>query len=186
MCANFKKFSTRLKKPHRQFLARLSRIDCSEGALEKWPQWSVLWKWSKDGNFASSKQAEVARAAVESCYNRVGNRKIFFHRVHGDFTPFNTSLAGNTLLVLDWEESEAVGLPLYDAIHFILARDLHLRNVNPSIDYLLTQHKFVVFRELKDRGFTASAHICEETFELALIAASMALTSPQLRYATWG
>ena len=184
--AEVKNFSARLKEPHRQFLACLSKLDCSEGSLEKWPQWPVLWSWAKEGKFDSSRQAEVARAAVESCYSRLGIRKIPFHRVHGDFTPFHALLAGNTLIVVDWEESEAVGLPLYDAIHFILARDLHLRNINPAIDHLLTQHKFAVFRELKEQGLTGSSPIREDIFELALVSACMALTSPQLRYATWG
>ena len=163
----------------------MNKIDRAEGALEQLPQWAILWRWANEGKFSSSREGGTARAALERCWDKLGNKKILFHRIHGDFTPFHALLAGNKLVVADWEESEPVGLPLYDAIHFIMARDIHLKRSKLSIENLLNKYKIEVFKELTASGLIGLAPVPDELFELALICAYTFLTHPQLRYAAW-
>ena len=40
-------------------------------------------------------------------------------RVHGDFAPWNIRLQNGSAALVDWEDSRAHGLPLYDAYHFV-------------------------------------------------------------------
>lgn len=39
-------------------------------------------------------------------------------RIHGDFAPWNIKLQNGTAALVDWEDSQARGLPLHDACHF--------------------------------------------------------------------
>ena len=44
-------------------------------------------------------------------------------RVHGDFAPWNIRRSRSGAALIDWEESQEVGLPLQDAFHFLHMQD---------------------------------------------------------------
>ncbi len=107
-----------LTPAHYDFLNRMGEIDVREMPLEQWPVWTVLWNWAHEGEFASQDDRQTAQRIIKSCAQNLSNGKIPFHRVHGDFSPWNTLLHRGRLTVIDWEDSTCCGLPLYDFVYF--------------------------------------------------------------------
>ncbi len=53
-------------------------------------------------------------------------------RIHGDFAPWNIRLQKGSAALVDWEDSQACGLPLHDAYHFVhMARCLFGKRPRP-------------------------------------------------------
>lgn len=123
-----RKYTTRLTPGHLNFLLALSHVDRCEMPLEQWPRWQEIWRWAHESDFSCGSDADAIRASVETCAEVFANRQIPFHRVHGDFTPWNILLASTGLVVVDWEETEAVGLPMADLIHFAVERLTSVKN----------------------------------------------------------
>ena len=120
-----KGFTNRFTEDHEKFLFRLSRIDASEMPLEKWSRWNEINRWANDKRFFSSEaERKLIADLVEHCRNKFRKKKICFHRVHGDFVPWNIIYQRNGIKVIDWQDSEPLGLPLYDMIYFILRRNI--------------------------------------------------------------
>ena len=113
-------YATKLTSEHLRFLTALSRIDRCEMTLNQWPRWSEIRRWAYEWEFISVKEAEAVRTAIERCALKLDNARIPFHRFHGDFSPWNVLPGSNGLGVVDWEDSEAMGLPLFDAVHFAI------------------------------------------------------------------
>jgi aminoglycoside phosphotransferase (APT) family kinase protein len=178
--------NSHLSEAHLKFLALLSQVDRCEMPLEDWPQWAVLWRWAHEGEFASKKEAESVRAAVESCGRRLADRNVPFHRVHGDFSPWHTMLGFNGLKVIDWEESEPHGLPLFDAVHFILVQYAYGKNKELPIERIINDSDFVkkISMKFKPLGYSYSDPDAD-IGKLATIYACMLLTCPSLRYSLW-
>ena len=166
---NDKKHSTKLTLPHREFLLSLSRLDQSEGSLDKWPHWAKIWRWAHEVRCSSQKEAEALRVAVERCGDNLGKGKIEFHRVHGDFTPWQTLLGPKGLTVLDWEESEELGLPLMDAIHFVMMRDAVLYHRAPAIDQILNGSPFALDTSDEFTSLANLLHIPSDIARLVIL-----------------
>lgn len=54
--------------------------------------------------------------------------EVVFHRVHGDYAPWNFSLTDSGFFVYDWEESMSQGLALSDAIYMQFSKYFHIDN----------------------------------------------------------
>ena len=66
-------------------------------------------------------------------------------RIHGDFAPWNIKLQNGTAALLDWESSEARGLPLHDAYHFVhIARCLFGKRPRPMWQELRFRYPFIL------------------------------------------
>jgi hypothetical protein len=164
-----KKYSTKLTHAHQEFLLSLSRLDQSEGSLDTWPHWAGIWRWAHEVRGAAPKEAEAIRVAVERCADNLGKRKIGFHRVHGDFTPWQVLLGPKGLTVLDWEESEEMGLPLMDAVHFVMTRDAVLYHRAPSIDQILNGSPFALDTSDELTSLRNLLHIPADIVRLVII-----------------
>jgi hypothetical protein len=145
-------YQTILTPAHREFLLALSRLDRCEGNLKDWPHWEQIWRWSQGEDFAPPGEREALRQMVEECADRLGGEKITFHRIHGDFSPWHAVSGPKGMAVIDWEESEAKGLPFMDALRFVLARDFLLNGKIPEFGQILQQSPFFLGngRELID------------------------------------
>jgi hypothetical protein len=164
-----KKYSTEISPAHREFLLALSRLDQSEGSLDKWPHWAEIWRWAHEVRCSSPKEAETLRVAVERCADNLGKGKIEFHRVHGDFTPWQALLGPKGLTVFDWEESEELGLPLMDAVHFVMTRDAVLYHRAPSIAQILNGSPFALDTSDEFTSLVNLLHIPADIEKLAII-----------------
>ncbi len=64
-------------------------------------------------------------------------------RIHGDFAPWNIKQQNGAATLLDWENSEARGLPLHDAYHFVhVARCLFGKRPRPMWQELRFRYAF--------------------------------------------
>ena len=69
-----------------------------------------------DSSGLSSEQLTILKKAIERIK---GNNEIPLVLVHGDFAPWNIKQQPNAqLAVIDWEDAELEGLPLWDLCHF--------------------------------------------------------------------
>lgn len=111
---------TKLTPAHIKFLAVLTGIDRCKMTLEQWPRWPEIWRWAHEAQFSSREQGEAVRETANLCAQRLLRKELLFHRVHGDFAPWNVFLGSRGLRVVDWQNSEPYGLPFYDAAYFNL------------------------------------------------------------------
>jgi len=64
-------------------------------------------------------------------------------RIHGDFAPWNIKLLNGSAVLVDWEDSQARGLPLHDAYHFVhMARCLFGKRPRPVSQELRFRYAF--------------------------------------------
>jgi hypothetical protein len=182
-----KNFSTALTAAHLNFLKQLSQIDASEGYIADWPYWSTVWRWAHEGKFSSRKQAEAVRIFVKQFADKLGHRKITFHRVHGDFVPWHIFLSQDGLRAIDWENSHAIGLPLSDAVSFVLKQLFNLSSDRTSIDQLLASpiSSLGIDRELDFLSNALDIFAHREMFvKLAILFEYMLAREPSLRWHT--
>jgi len=130
-------YRTKLTSDHLRFLTILSHVDVCEINVEQWSHWANIWRWAHEYEFGSIRETNSLRMALEHSYDNLQNTAIPFHRVHGDFAPWNILSCPHGLAVVDWEESEAVGLPFYDSIYFALQVATLLKNKSFSFEQLL-------------------------------------------------
>lgn len=126
-----------LTERHLSFLQKLSGTDSNYMRLRDWHRWEEIAAWMDRDCLALEVDGARLREAFRTCASALNGRSLLFHRVHGDFTPWNTVSGSKRLLVVDWEESEAAGLPLADAVHFLLAPLLERSNGAASPSQLL-------------------------------------------------
>ena len=119
-----------LNSEHQEFLENLSQMDKCEATLSQWPRWAEILEWTAHGRFGSTKEAAMLRMALEQSAHKLKDKKLYFHRVHGDFAPWHALLGYDGLKVVDWQDSEAMGLPYYDSVHFLL----RAISINKSLD----------------------------------------------------
>lgn len=145
------KYITKLNTSLVTFLLILSQIDRLEMTLEKWPHWGETWEWAHKNESNSLPYAGSVGKAIEACYRSLHNVKIPFHRVHGDFAPWNVLLGSEKMAVIDWEDSEALGLPLSDMIHFATRVNTQLKKRNLPLEQLIYRWNSAlgIARELK-------------------------------------
>ena len=70
---------------------------------------------------------EFLSSVVDSAVQILAGTQVPVTLVHGDFAPWNMTLAGRTLQVFDWEYGCLEGLPNWDETHFVLQVGLFLR-----------------------------------------------------------
>jgi hypothetical protein len=118
------RLETRLTDEHVGFLAALARTDCRRMVLSEWPRWARLVAWA-DG--LAPGDAPAVQEAIRQSAHVLAGAVLPFHRAHGDFAPWNVIVCAGGIVVVDWEASEAPGMPFYDAVHFALrvARLIH-------------------------------------------------------------
>jgi hypothetical protein len=117
-----KTFCKNLRKEHLEFLARLSQVDQIEMPLEKWPHWPKMWHWAHNSKFTSPNNIKPVSALVEKCAHKLKDLRIPFHRIHGDFARWNVLFGENKLSIVDWEQSDSMGLPCYDLVYFLVRK----------------------------------------------------------------
>jgi len=105
-----------LTRAHMDFLKDLASMDRGPAVLGDWPQWAQLWQDALRA--PSCSEADAAREAVRASHETLQGITLPFHRIHGDFAPWNVGLRGGQLVAVDWEYSEADGLAFYDLVHF--------------------------------------------------------------------
>ena len=111
-------YTVKLTPAHLRFLAALSRVDRRHMPLTEWPAWEELSQRVEGARFASSANTQAVQEAFRAARGTLSGVKMPFHRVHGDFAPWNVHTAGGGICVLDWERSEPQGLPFTDLVHF--------------------------------------------------------------------
>jgi Phosphotransferase enzyme family len=140
-------YATNLTPAHVEFLRILSGLDQGEGNLCEWPHWPEFWRWTQKGELDSPAETQALREAGQRIFTRLGAKSLKFHRVHGDFTPWNAFLSPEGLKVVDWDESEPWGLPFQDAAHFYLARETYLYGKQLSVASLLKRQAVISLGE---------------------------------------
>lgn len=133
-----RRYTVRLTPMHIRFLQGLSYLGRSEMYLEEWPRWRDIQQWAHNGRFASTAEAKQLRTALKHCYSSLKGFKIPFHRVHGDFNPWNVLVGPEQIMVVDWEESQADGLPLSDLVRFGVARQIAHTGKRLSVQHFLS------------------------------------------------
>jgi len=101
-----------LSVSHLSFLALLSEINRVSIPINKTMEWNFINDTDNLPNPINNILSILKR------YNNSGDR-IDCHMIHGDFAPWNIIVEKSGILVYDWEESVPLGLPFYDAFHFI-------------------------------------------------------------------
>ncbi len=108
------KYSTNLTPAHLRFLSALGGIDRRDATLRDWADLKSI----RDKALEVGADADTIHAAIQDATRSIGLKKLPLHRIHGDFAPWNVLSRGGDIGVVDWEQSHAAGLPLYDAIYF--------------------------------------------------------------------
>jgi hypothetical protein len=100
------------------------------GPLAESPYWSALRE-----RIAALPETDSARTLDDlrlGIEKRFGHAELALGAWHGDWTPWNTALAGDRLLVWDWERF-APSVPAgFDSVHWELQTDLVNRLADPS------------------------------------------------------
>jgi hypothetical protein len=109
-------------------VARIGRT--SGGPLSASPYWAALSeRIDALPETAAARSLADLRAGIEK---RFGEVPLALGAWHGDWTPWNTALAGDRLLVWDWERFASPVPAGYDAVHWALQTDLVNRLADPS------------------------------------------------------
>ena len=116
-----KKYNKSIMKEHLDFLGRLSQIDKMEMPLYNWHHWPKVWNWVNNKKLTSLNNINTLFSLVEKCANKLKDQKIPFCRIHGDFTRWNVLFGKNGLSVVDWEQSDPIGLPCYDLVYYLIS-----------------------------------------------------------------
>lgn len=78
----------------------------------------------------SARDADLMRSVLQELDDA---RELPAVRVHGDFAPWNIRLQNGSATLVDWEDSQARGLPMHDAYHFVhITRYLFGRAPRPA------------------------------------------------------
>jgi Phosphotransferase enzyme family len=131
------RYTRTLTPGHLKLLAELGRTERCELTLPQWPVWQEICHWAQQGPFASIHHNSLLNEAIHSCADQLRGRRIPFHFVHGDFTPWNILMGRNGVKVVDWERSSPVGLPFTDLLHFAMARKLLIEEKSMPINEIL-------------------------------------------------
>jgi hypothetical protein len=102
----------------------------AEAALSGSPFWTALSRRIDElPDTAAARTLADLRAGIEQ---RFGHVPLRLGAWHGDWTPWNTALAGDRLLVWDWERFAAPVPVGFDAVQWTLQTDLVNRLADPS------------------------------------------------------
>ncbi len=145
------RYSTALTATHMSFLTALMGLGRREMSLTQWPSWERLYRAAQQWAPASADDARAVREAIEAARTSLREARIPFHRIHGDFAPWNIRMAPGQFVVVDWEQSDAQGLPFYDLVHFKVRVDRLLKRKSVRLrDLLLEPQAALPVRESLD------------------------------------
>jgi hypothetical protein len=170
---------------HLAFLKRMSRIERREAPIDRWPHWETLRRFSKEGPFPTAGTAQAVIEALNRSADSLANRDIPFHRIHGDFSPMHALLGSKGLAVIDWEGSEPDGLPLFDAVHFLLAPFHYTTGDQNALVQRMVNSRFLPYISPEVAEYAKSQRLDPEINRLANLYAYMVITNPLLRFARW-
>ncbi|MCW2698981.1 MAG: hypothetical protein JWQ45_516 [Blastococcus sp.] len=102
----------------------------AEGPLAGTPFWAALTE--RIGGLPDTPAARTLADLRTGMEKRFGDVPLRLGAWHGDWTPWNTALAGDQLLVWDWERFAAPVPVGFDAVHWMLQTDLVNRLADPS------------------------------------------------------
>jgi len=77
----------------------------------------------------------VISRAINMVHNEFGMRSYEFSAYHGDFTPWNMFVNGNSLFVFDWEYGELTYPPMLDRYHFFVQQYIHVEHLSAGEIY---------------------------------------------------
>jgi hypothetical protein len=135
----YKKHSKNLTPSHLTFLRVLHSIERQDMKIEQWPLWKKLLHWAYEGDSSAGKDNEAARDAIKYYKSQLAELKVPFCNIHGDFTPWNCFCEKDQAIVIDWEDADSSGLPLYDLVHFSLRKQWHLNKKRVSLETMLSE-----------------------------------------------
>lgn len=110
-----------LTDAHFKFLNELSQIDRIIVPIHSTPAWKNLIS-SLDNIDLSNLPRPIVSVIKRFTRDNFKSKTILCHRTHGDFAPWNIRLKGDAIYVVDWEDSEQIGLPFTDALYFLYSR----------------------------------------------------------------
>lgn len=107
-------------KEHLNFLAEIWQKTFIRGDFKSSPAWQELtWRYAKVSPRLASDWRRRLQATMEMVERR--SRELnFLTLAHRDFTPWNTYLKGNRLVIFDWEMAREPWPLFYDLFHFII------------------------------------------------------------------
>lgn len=127
-----------LSEAHLDFLRAMETEDTATAGQH--PGWQAV---SENAEVFGRKYQQVIQWARSDGQARPLARVI----VHGDFVPWNCGIGEQGLVAWDWEHSNMNGLPLWDAYHFIIQRDIiagcKLNKIESNLDIL--GHNFIAY-----------------------------------------
>lgn len=179
--SNVVRHTKELTQAHINFFVILSELPSRTMYLKDWPQWPLLRQWVSEGIPAPKLEAEAIRQLLTECADNLTKQKIRFHRIHGDFTPWNAYLGSNGLIVVDWEESDPCGLPLFDAAYFILNRDNDFTDSKLTIKQLILPSTTYFDNRGELKALGSLLNISEEVTRFAAIYAYILARYPSVR-----
>ncbi len=108
----------KLTEKHYSFLSKLSAIGFSKKKIEDTSQYQLLSETvaSADSSTFSNSLNIILSIFQNDTFKQ---KNTFCHRTHGDFAPWNITITKNKFSIVDWEDSEAEGIILWDIFHFI-------------------------------------------------------------------
>jgi hypothetical protein len=116
-----KEFCANLTPRHMDFLKSLTQTVAIEATLEEWPHWPKLQRWMNSKNCRTEYECAIVRE-IARCRNKLAGIRLPYHRIHGDFARWNILMGRDEFCVVDWEQSDSIGLPSYDLVYFLTRR----------------------------------------------------------------
>lgn len=112
--------SARLTDAHVAFLTALTRVGAKDILVSRWAGLAELERRIEE-RASAGEDGAAAQDILRDVLRDLERARFRAHRIHGDFAPWNVravpGVAGS-FRVVDWEASEAEGLPFYDAVFF--------------------------------------------------------------------
>lgn len=109
-----KKQAKELTELHLNFLSKLAVIETDEILIKD----CVLWK--ECSSMMTGINSEIIKHLFLLIQQRVSaDCRVYIHRVHGDFAPWNIQNDLHDLYIYDWEDSRPDGWMGSDLIHFV-------------------------------------------------------------------
>ena len=108
-----------LSRVHSSFCEELFFSFREEAVFGESPMWSRMFEtWLRLKHGAPHLLPAHIGLALEQLRSELGPVPLPLSLAHGDFVPWNTRLAPQSLFVFDWERATEGVIPLYDAFNF--------------------------------------------------------------------
>lgn len=158
--------SSQFGEPHFRFLQALAaRTRGSAHWRESEPFRRLADRVKSISGLINPQYRALFSAILEEIEGSIGKQALPVCLVHGDFAAWNVRVAGDELLVFDWEYADAGGNPLQDYLHFhLVARATQHRSISSAY----TRDLMDLARAYADRTFGAASGVAEAMPSLTL------------------